>query len=98
MINCGAGGDCNGGNPAGVFEYAYEEGIPDSSCMQYTATNLDEKDECEPIDICRDCRGPPPDVGDDGLENCFALTNYKRYYVSDYYLLSSVEEMKAEIF
>lgn len=99
MINCMAGGTCNGGNPAGVFEYAYEYGIPDSSCMQYTATNLDEnKDDCEPIDICRDCTWPPPPPGKSGIESCWAITNYKKYYVSDYYLLQSVDQMKAEIF
>jgi len=65
MVNCQAGGTCNGGNPAGVYRYAYLHGIPDSSCMQYTASNL-ESGTCKDIDICRDCIPPPPAVGDDG--------------------------------
>jgi cathepsin X len=37
IINCGAGGGCFGGNPGGVYEFAHEKGIPDSSCEQYVA-------------------------------------------------------------
>jgi cathepsin X len=32
VINCYAGGSCNGGDPALVYEYAFNHGIPDSSC------------------------------------------------------------------
>jgi cathepsin X len=32
IINCQAGGSCDGGDPAKVYEYAFEFGIPDSSC------------------------------------------------------------------
>lgn len=96
MINCEAGGDCNGGDPSGVYEYAFETGIPDSSCEQYTATNLG-KSSCGPMDICKDCRGPPPAEGDDGQANCWAV-DYKKYYVSDYYSVSGADKMKAELF
>lgn len=40
IIDAYAGGSCDGGDPAKVYEYAYNNGIPDSSCMQYTAYNL----------------------------------------------------------
>lgn len=96
MINCEAGGDCNGGDPSGVYEYAYENGIPDSSCEQYVAKNLD-KNTCGPMDICKDCRGPPPPEGQSGQENCWPV-DYKKYYVSDYYGLSGADKMKAEIY
>jgi cathepsin X len=62
IVNCQAGGSCNGGNPGGVFEYAYEHGIPDSSCEQYVAHNLD-KNTCGAIDLCKDCTWPPCPVG-----------------------------------
>jgi len=96
IINCQAGGSCNGGDPSGVYEYAYETGIPDVSCEQYVAKNSD-KDTCGPMDICKDCRGPPPAEGDDGQANCWAV-DYKKYYVSNYYGLSGASQMKAEIF
>jgi cathepsin X len=102
MVSCNAGGTCNGGDPSGVYDYAYTNGIPDSSCEQYVAANLDmtdpaSKSTCRPIDICRDCTWPPPPEGDDGLGSCWA-TDYRKYYVSDYYGLSGADKMKAEIF
>jgi len=29
IINCEAGGSCNGGNPGGVYQYAKDHGIPE---------------------------------------------------------------------
>jgi cathepsin X len=95
MINCNAGGTCNGGDPSGVYRYAYKTGIPDSSCEQYVAANLDKK-TCDPIDVCRDCSWPPPPVGESGIETCWAV-DYKKYYVSDYYSVRGADKMKVEI-
>jgi cathepsin X len=97
MVNCQAGGDCGGGDPSGVYDYAYQFGIPDSSCEQYVARDLDSP-TCHPIDVCRDCHGPPPPEGDSGIKNCWAVTNYKKYYASEYYSVSGPDEMKAELF
>jgi cathepsin X len=65
--------------------------------MQYEAKNLD-KDNCDPIDICRDCHGPPPAEGQSGLDNCIAITNYRKYYASNYYSVSGADNMKAELY
>ena len=61
VVNCKRGGDCSGGEPGSVYEFAFTQGIPDSSCEQYTAHNL--KGECTPLDICRDCSPPAPPAG-----------------------------------
>lgn len=96
MINCRAGGTCNGGNPSGVYKYAYQSGIPDSSCMQYSAKNLQTL-TCTDFDICRDCVGPAPPPEESGLENCAAVP-FTHYYVSDYYSIRGADRMKADIY
>jgi cathepsin X len=95
IVNCKAGGSCQGGNPGGVYEFAAKEGIPDSSCEQYVATNLD-KSKCEAIDKCKDCTWPPCPVGETCQDKCWAV-EYKHYYVSNYYSLSGAAKMKAEL-
>jgi len=96
VVNCQAGGSCDGGNPAQVYKFAHDHGIPHSSCEQYTAYNLVDR-MCSEIDICRDCQGPPPAEGDDGLANCEAVA-YDKYYVSEYYSIRGVDQMKAELY
>jgi len=96
MINCRAGGTCNGGNPSGVYRYARQTGIPDSSCEQYVARNL-ESLECGPMDICKDCVGPAPPADETWQQNCTAV-NYKKYFVSDYYSVRGADKMKTDIY
>ena len=96
IVNCQAGGSCDGGNPAQVYKYAHNTGIPHSSCEQYTAYNLVDH-MCEDIDICRDCTWPPPPVGETGLDGCVAV-EHKKYYISEYYSLAGVDKMKAELY
>lgn len=64
--------------------------------MNYIAVNL-KKDTCDAIDICRDCRGPPPAEGAELEENCWAVTNFRKYYVSSYHGFSGIHAMKAEL-
>ena len=94
IINCEAGGSCNGGDPALVYKYAHETGLQHSSCMNYIAKNLDHA--CEAIDVCRDCHGPAPAPGETLEENCWAVEDTK-YYASEYYGLSGADKMKAEL-
>jgi len=37
VINCEAGGSCNGGDPAIVYQHAHRVGLQHSSCMNYIA-------------------------------------------------------------
>ena len=98
IVNCGAGGSCFGGDPHAVYRFAYKEGIPHASCEQYVAHNpLNGEFDCQAIDKCKDCTGPPPPMGETMQENCWA-TDYHHYYVSNYYALSTAERMKAEIY
>jgi cathepsin X len=40
IVNCQAGGTCNGGNPGAVYKWAHDYGLVHSSCEQYVAYNL----------------------------------------------------------
>jgi len=96
IVNCNAGGSCEGGNPGGVYEFAYDEGIPDSSCEQYVAHDPSSF-KCGAIDKCKDCTWPPCPVGQTCQDKCWAV-DYKKYYASHYYSLSGADKMKAEIY
>jgi len=102
IVNCHAGGTCEGGNPGGVYEFAFEQGIPDSSCEQYVAHDLD-KPQCGAIDKCKDCTWPPCPVGQTCQDKCWAV-DYKPYYVSNYYSIGGLPhinraaKMKADLY
>jgi cathepsin X len=96
IVNCGAGGSCEGGNPGGVYEFAYDEGIPDSSCEQYVAHDP-KSFSCSAIDKCKDCTWPPCPVGETCQDKCWAV-DHKNYYATHYYSLSGEKHMKAEIY
>ena len=95
IVNCQAGGSCDGGNPGAVYKYARDNGLAHASCEQYSAFNLQGR-MCEAIDTCRDCTWPPNAVGDDSLDNCWAV-DYPKYYVSEYYSLRGKAKMMAEL-
>lgn len=91
IINCKAGGTCNGGNPGPVYEFAHKHGIPDDTCQQYIARNPSQY-SCSPIQVCQTCTGPV------GTQNCTAVTNPKLWYASEYGYVAGADRMKAEIY
>eukprot|EP00357_Protocruzia_adherens_P036895 CAMPEP_0114997408 /NCGR_PEP_ID=MMETSP0216-20121206/14883_1 /TAXON_ID=223996 /ORGANISM="Protocruzia adherens, Strain Boccale" /LENGTH=613 /DNA_ID=CAMNT_0002361787 /DNA_START=21 /DNA_END=1862 /DNA_ORIENTATION=+ len=97
IINCQAGGSCEGGNAGGVYEFGHEHGIPDNTCQQYVAKDPASFD-CSDIQVCETCVPPPPKAGESGKQNCSAIKNPKLYYVTEYGSVSGSDKMKAEIF
>jgi len=97
VVNCHRGGDCSGGEPGSVYEWAYIHGIPHGSCEQYSARNNDN-DTCDVIDQCKDCTWPPCPVGETCQDKCWGITDYKRYYVDNYYGVAGADQMKAELY
>jgi len=97
VINCRAGGSCEGGNPAAVYEFAAEVGVPDVTCMVYEAVDQGPISDCTKpdIDLCRDCTWPPPALGE--KPNCWAKKQFKRYYASEYGYVRGAANMKKEI-
>jgi cathepsin X len=93
IVNCHEGGNCQGGDPILVYDYAYKHGIPHASCEQYVAVNLD----CNPIDICRECIPPAPESADEHtFQNCHPVSHTK-YYASSVRKFSGIHKMKAEL-
>ena len=97
IVNCGAGGDCNGGDPMAVYDFSHQEGIPEESCQNYVAVNPEHED-CTPMQVCKNCNGSPPPAGESGDKNCWATKNFTRWRASEYGSVSGVNKMKAEIF
>lgn len=92
VINCGAGGSCEGGDPGGVYEWAHDHGIPEESCRNYEAKDPDNF-KCSDIQVCENCF-----PSSDGSANCTAVTNYKNWKVSDFGGVSGAENMKKAIY
>ena len=97
IINCNAGGSCNGGDPLGVYEFANSQGIPDESCQNYVAKNPESFD-CSDIQQCKTCVPPAPSPEETGEAKCSAVKNFTRYYANEYGRVSGVAQMKAEIY
>lgn len=95
IINCKAGGTCNGGDPLGVYKYGNTSGIPDDTCQQYVAKDPAEY-SCSPMQQCMTCVPPAPAPGQEG--NCSAIETFPRYYVSAYGSVSGIQAMKEQIY
>lgn len=93
ILNCGAGGTCEGGDPSGVYQYALQHGLPEDSCQNYLAQDP-ANITCSPIQICENCF--PTTVK--GQANCTAITNFPSWKVSDTGSVKGVDDMKAAIY
>lgn len=93
IINCKAGGSCNGGNPAGVYSFAKSNGIPEESCQNYLAKNPDHF-ECSAMQKCQNCEPPKGSKpGDKG--HCWATPKYPVWKVTEYGTVAGADKMKA---
>ncbi|CAB4056578.1 CTSZ [Lepeophtheirus salmonis] len=95
--NVKGGGDCNGGNPDAVYDFANKIGVPDMTCQLYEAKNNGPVKDCSKPDlfVCRDCTWPPPKLGETG--NCWPKQNFKRYYVEEHGNVRGADAIKKEI-
>ena len=46
LINCGNAGSCNGGDSNAANAFVYRHGIPDVTCQQYQAKNMEVSFSC----------------------------------------------------
>jgi cathepsin X len=92
VINCHAGGSCEGGNINGVLEFAHKHGIPEYGCQVYEAKDP-ANFTCSDIQRCKNCQRGPTEAPD-----CWAVGDYPNWYVSEFGAVLGPEAMKKEIF
>ena len=92
LLNCMAEGTCHGGWGAGPFEFAHRHGLPENGCQIYLAKDPQISKVCTPEEQCLNCKPDPSG------RNCWAVGNYKKWYVSDHGSLRGPNNMKKEIF
>jgi len=86
LINCGHAGSCNGGNSGSANRYVYNNGIPDVTCQQYQAQNM----QCTDMNYCQNC-DHDPDVG------CTAVSSYPLIKVTEFGSVRGDDNIRAEI-
>ncbi|KAK8808568.1 hypothetical protein WA158_008469 [Blastocystis sp. Blastoise] len=84
VINCANTGSCHGGWQEGVYEWAINEGIPETTCQNYIADDR----ECSAGALCETCEKG---------KACEPITEFKRYKFSETGPVSGADNMKAEI-
>jgi len=96
LINENAGGNCNGGAPIMVYQYAHDTGIPHETCQLYQAIN-DPHGKNTDLNICETCS---PGNTSETLwpGTCLPVTNYTLYYASEYGPVIGALAMKQELF
>jgi len=88
LVNCVTKNDthgCEGGDPTAAYSWIFTNGITDDTCMNYVAKDL----ECSDINICRNCAPG---------EGCWAISNPKKYHITEHGQVSGEANMMAEIF
>ena len=85
LINCGHAGSCNGGDSNAANAYVYRNGIPDVTCQQYQAKNM----ECSAFNTCANC---------DHDGTCYAVENYPTITLAEYGSVTGDENIMAEIY
>jgi len=85
LINCGTAGSCNGGDAHAANAWIYRNGIPDVTCQQYQAKNMD----CSAINTCMNCGSST---------GCSAVTNYTSITLAEYGTVFGDDAIMSEIF
>ena len=85
LIACGTAGTCLGGdsNAANAWVHA-AGGIPDVTCQQYQAKNMN----CSAERTCMNCAGAP----------CFAVANFPKVQITEYGSVVGDDQIMAEVY
>jgi cathepsin X len=87
VIDCNGNGTCAaGGFSIYVYRYMNEQGVPQEGCNNYQAKDQ----ECTPFNQCGTFPAPKADSE--------VITNYQKFFISEYGRISGREQMMQEIF
>jgi len=86
LINCGHAGSCNGGDSNAANRWVYENGIPDITCQQYQAKNM----ECSAYNTCMNC--------EPGSAGCYAVDEYPKITLKEFGSTLGDDNIMAEIY
>ena len=82
LIDCSYGAGCDGGDVIDVLRYMSKFGLPDESCIPYSATDHTKygkhATKCPAIGYCMNC------MPIDDVDTCWAVKTPVRYYVEAY--------------
>ncbi|OQS06915.1 cathepsin B, cysteine protease family C01A [Thraustotheca clavata] len=103
FLNCAPGHGlshgCEGGEPADVYEFMHKYGLPDETCMHYSATDSEKylikyNGTCPPEGYCMNCMKIPtsPDK-----PVCFPVTKMVRYRAKEYGRIAGELAMMKEL-
>mmetsp|Transcript_8366 Transcript_8366/g.20755 ORF Transcript_8366/g.20755 Transcript_8366/m.20755 type:complete len:384 (+) Transcript_8366:44-1195(+) len=95
FLNCGPSegysGGCDGGDVIDVVRYMAQHGLPDESCMPYSATDLSSRglqkhkgEHCRAQDFCLNCMPGDDQEGGQGETKCWAVREPILYKLSSY--------------
>jgi len=86
---------CNGGDPWMIHTFMHHTKVPDESCLAYAAVNQG----CSAFNVCRNCnRGIPTPEDPYKPGDCFGMSTFIGYGVSDYGHISGEAAMMKEIY
>jgi len=84
IINCGDAGSCNGGYDADAYAWVERNHVPDVTCQQYQAKNM----QCDSLALCENCS---PGSG------CKKVSTYPKVGIKQHSGVSGDSRIMAEI-
>ncbi|KAG1694587.1 hypothetical protein DVH05_021093 [Phytophthora capsici] len=102
FLNCGPAhglsDGCGGGEPSDVFEFMHHYGLPDETCVPYSATDYKKYTEtngtCPPEGYCMNCITTPDHHQG---PHCFPVQTVVRYRAAEYGRVSGEHAMMKEL-
>lgn len=96
ILNCQAGGSCEGGSLNGVYQFGHRNPLAPYTCQVYEAKDPSNP-QCSPIQNCKTCWPNESFLSNEGA-TCSAVTEFPSFYAKEYGRVHGKERMKKEIY